>query len=108
MAPSAILFDEVIDNKQPLTPQIKTINKQYNFNNNAVDEACSLSSVPKELIGLALNKRIDGIDTDSCAAGEEDAFFVADLGHVYRQHLRWKKMLPRIQPHYGKSSDPCC
>jgi ornithine decarboxylase len=36
--------------------------------------------------------------------GEEDAFFVADLGEVYRQHLRWKKNLGRVKPHYGKSA----
>jgi hypothetical protein len=28
---------------------------------------------------------------------------VADLGEVYRQHLRWKRNLPRIKPFYGKT-----
>lgn len=49
----------------------------------------------------ALNKRIESIDTDDCEAGEEDAFFVADMGEVYRQHLRWKMNLKRVKPHYG-------
>jgi ornithine decarboxylase len=31
----------------------------------------------------------------------EKAFFVADLGQVYRQHQRWKACLPEIQPFYG-------
>lgn len=31
----------------------------------------------------------------------EKAFFVADLGQVYRQHQRWKSCLPEIQPFYG-------
>lgn len=31
----------------------------------------------------------------------EKAFFVGDLSQVYRQHLRWKKCLPHIQPFYG-------
>jgi hypothetical protein len=31
----------------------------------------------------------------------ERAFFVADLGVVFRQHQRWKKCLPDIQPFYG-------
>jgi ornithine decarboxylase len=26
---------------------------------------------------------------------------VADLGEVYRQHLRWKLNLPRVKPFYG-------
>ena len=49
-----------------------------------------------------LNARIKNVDTDNCAAGEEDAFFVADLGEVYRQHLRWKMNLKRVKPHYGE------
>lgn len=31
----------------------------------------------------------------------EKAFFVADLGQVYRQHQRWVACLPEIQPFYG-------
>jgi hypothetical protein len=31
----------------------------------------------------------------------EKAFFVADLSQVYRQHQRWVKCLPDIQPFYG-------
>lgn len=56
----------------------------------------------KQLIGEALNARVEAIDHDICSVGEEDAFFVADLGEVYRQHLRWKKHLGRVKPHYGK------
>lgn len=48
-----------------------------------------------------LKRRIEGIDTDTCDVGEEDAFFVADMGEVYRQHLRWKMNLKRVKPHYG-------
>lgn len=36
----------------------------------------------------------------------ERAFFVADLSCVYQQHLRWQKLLPEIQPFYGKSVFP--
>lgn len=34
---------------------------------------------------------------------QENAFFVCDLGEVYRQHLRWKSQLPRIEPFFGRS-----
>ena len=34
----------------------------------------------------------------------EAAFFVADLGHVYRQHLRWKRCLPNVTPFYGEQT----
>lgn len=55
----------------------------------------------KALIGEAFRKRVDAIDHEFCDAGEEDAFFVADMGEVYRQHLRWKMNLKRVRPHYG-------
>lgn len=55
-----------------------------------------------ELIANALNGRIGEIDGETCEADEESAFFVADLGEVYRQHMRWKKNLRRVKPHYGK------
>ena len=55
----------------------------------------------RALIEQALRSRIETIDHDECDAGGEDAFFVADLGEVYRQHLRWKLNLPRVEPFYG-------
>ena len=58
----------------------------------------------KLLIHDTLKRRIEEIDTDGCRPGEEDAFFVADMGEVYRQHLRWKLNLKRVKPHYGQSS----
>ena len=57
----------------------------------------------KELVKDALMNRIADINTDVCEAGEEDAFFVADMGGVYRQHLRWKMNLKRVKPHYGET-----
>lgn len=57
---------------------------------------------PKTLIGEALHQRVEAIDHEECEPGDEDTFFVADLGEVYRQHLRWKKNLPRVRPFYGR------
>lgn len=56
----------------------------------------------KQLIGEVLKSRVDAIDQNTCGVGDEDAFFVADLGEVYRQHLRWKQHLGRVKPHYGE------
>jgi len=61
--------------------------------------------VSKQLVGAALIQRIDDIDHEVCHPGDEDTFFVADLGEVYRQHLRWKRSLPRVKPYYGKVFD---
>jgi hypothetical protein len=33
----------------------------------------------------------------------EAAFFVADLGYIYRQYIRWQRCLPNVTPFYGKS-----
>ena len=54
------------------------------------------------LVKDALKERINVVNTDTCEAGEEDAFFVADMGDIYRQHLRWKMNLKRVKPHYGQ------
>lgn len=60
----------------------------------------------KAMIGAALQKRVQAIDSDTCEAGEEDTFFVADMGEVYRQHQRWTKHLPRITPHFAVKCMP--
>lgn len=62
----------------------------------------------RQLIGDALKKRVENIDEDTCEPGEEDAFFVADMGDVYRQHQRWKKHLKRVKPHYGMFTTISC
>ncbi|OBZ72018.1 Ornithine decarboxylase [Grifola frondosa] len=39
-------------------------------------------------------------------ADAEKAFFVADLSYVYKQHERWKKYLPDIEPYYAVKCNP--
>lgn len=53
-----------------------------------------------------MKKRVGEINEDTCEPGDEDAFFVADMGDVYRQHLRWKKHLKRVKPHYAVKCNP--
>ncbi|KAI5122727.1 hypothetical protein M0805_009812 [Coniferiporia weirii] len=36
----------------------------------------------------------------------EKAFFVADLSYVYKQHERWKRCLPNIEPFYAVKCNP--
>jgi ornithine decarboxylase len=57
---------------------------------------------PRQLIGDALRTRVESVDHEFCEPGEEDTFFVADLGEIYRQHMRWKLNLPRVKPFYGE------
>ena len=56
----------------------------------------------KRMIRGVMTERIAGIDHQICQPGDEDAFFVADIGEVYRQHMRWKMNLKRVKPHYGQ------
>ncbi|TPX06924.1 uncharacterized protein E0L32_011148 [Thyridium curvatum] len=61
---------------------------------------------PKQMIGEALRHRVENIDHEFCEPGDEDTFFVADLGEVYRQHMRWKLNLPRVRPFYAVKCNP--
>lgn len=60
----------------------------------------------KDLVLGVLKKRAAEVDVDQCGAGEEDAFYVADMGEIYRQHLRWKMQLGRVKPFYAVKCNP--
>lgn len=54
-----------------------------------------------ELVRAALVAEVNNIDHDVCDAGDEDSFFVADLGEVYRSYKLWMEKLPQVHPHYA-------
>jgi len=102
MAPSAIL----------LNPE-DTIIENYDKNNLLVSNHGDGKSIyantglaPKEIVKQILLERASRIDTDACDPDEENAFYVADLGEVYRQHMRWKTNLPRVKPFYAVKCNP--
>lgn len=70
-------------------------------NNGEEENSINVTDISKKLIGDAFRARIESIDLDSCLSGIEDSFFVADLGVVYHQHLRWINNLPRVEPFYA-------
>lgn len=102
MAPSAIL-----------THPKDTITESYTF---SPDTGCNYGEIkdnfvihrknPKALIKETLQQQIAQIDTDCCEPDEENAFYVADLGEIYRQHMRWKTNLPRVKPFYAVKCNP--
>ncbi|CAD6905070.1 unnamed protein product [Tilletia controversa] len=53
-----------------------------------------------------LRKVLDTIDVDACEVNGENAFFIANLSEVYRQHQRWIKALPRVVPYYAVKCNP--
>lgn len=58
---------------------------------------------PDQLVDLAIESQISHI-TKRAVVGGDESFFVADLGQVIRQHRRWMKSLPGVQPYYGMIS----
>lgn len=99
MAPSASEFEQRCE-----TSHIQQ--HTSNWNELSVDKNGSRcvfngSDIGRLLAHDTLKQRVESIDTNVCEAGKEDAFFVADMGEVYRQHLRWKLKLKRVKPHYG-------
>jgi ornithine decarboxylase len=46
------------------------------------------------------------LDIDECDAERENAFYVADLSEIYRQHLWWLHELPRVVPFYAVKCNP--
>lgn len=57
-------------------------------------------------VDAQLRRVLADIDIDQCEANGENAFFVANLSEVYRQHLRWMRALPRIVPFYAVKCNP--
>ncbi|KAF9395826.1 hypothetical protein CPC16_006699 [Podila verticillata] len=53
-----------------------------------------------------LQAKLQSFDPESEDAEAENAFYVADLGEVHRQHLRWKALLPRIEPFFAMKCNP--
>lgn len=109
MAPSVITYNQdYSDDENYLVEKYNPPEKCLNTTEAEATASFGLvheSSVAKKLIGQALRERVENVNSDNCEAGEEDAFFVADLGEVYRQHMRWKKNLARVTPHYGKQRE---
>lgn len=96
MATATLDYHHVQTNNHLFVKKPHLIDETLHFHqeNDAID--------PKQLIGEALHQRVEAVDHEMCDPGDEDTFYVADLGDVYRQHLRWKKNLPRVRPFYGE------
>ncbi|CAI7676922.1 unnamed protein product [Penicillium pancosmium] len=74
--------------------------------NHGGDDVLQSQLTAKDLVLQILKKRAAEVDVDNCDPGEEDAFYVADMGEVYRQHMRWKMNLGRVKPFYAVKCNP--
>ncbi|KAL9112400.1 MAG: hypothetical protein Q9227_003242 [Pyrenula ochraceoflavens] len=101
MAPSAITTEEL-----HITTNHKENKKILPYQHGGSKHGERGVKESKELVLDIMKTQVARIDVDSCSAGEEDAFYVADLGKIYRQHLRWKLNLPRVKPFYAVKCNP--
>jgi ornithine decarboxylase len=69
-------------------------------------EIALITQKSKELISNALQEEVERINHDTCEAGEENSFFVCDLGKVERLLKIWRQNLPRVQPFYAVKCNP--
>ncbi|KAL7312272.1 Ornithine decarboxylase [Mucor circinelloides] len=57
-------------------------------------------------VSEVFQERLESITSQKWESDQENAFFVGDLGDVVRQHIRWKSLLPRIEPFYAIKCNP--
>ncbi|KAI9312369.1 pyridoxal-dependent decarboxylase [Dichotomocladium elegans] len=69
----------------------------------AVDQDDVIHSLPVQKV---IKQKLEAMALEKLDADQGNAFFVGDLGEVYRQHLRWKSLLPRIDPFFAVKSNP--
>ncbi|KAI9370318.1 pyridoxal-dependent decarboxylase [Aspergillus egyptiacus] len=105
MAPTACMPAEVCITKPFDKPDFH-FDKSLISNNHGEADLSQSQLAAKDLVLNVLKKRAAEVDTDRCAPGEEDAFYVADMGEVYRQHLRWKMNLGRVRPFFAVKCNP--
>lgn len=107
MAPTACIPAEICMTKH--SQDKSDFNYNHNLSqisNNGGDDLSQSRLAAKDLVMDVLKKRAGEVNTDRCAPGDEDAFYVADMGEVYRQHLRWKMNLSRVRPFYAVKCNP--
>lgn len=56
----------------------------------------SKDALPEPMVYQTMQQKIE-----KWSDGDDECFTVCDLGDVYRQHVRWKTHLPRVEPFYG-------
>lgn len=59
-----------------------------------------------EEIFRALKARVQTINQETCEAGDENSFFVCDLGEISKLYYNWRQQLPRVQPFYAVKCNP--
>ncbi|RJE22960.1 ornithine decarboxylase [Aspergillus sclerotialis] len=106
MAPTACLPAEVCISKHLDKYDYKSKQDHSHISSHGGVDLLQSRLAAKDLVLDVLKKRAAAVDIDQCGPGDEDAFYVADMGEVYRQHLRWKMNLGRVKPFYAVKCNP--
>ncbi|KAI8580036.1 hypothetical protein K450DRAFT_239054 [Umbelopsis ramanniana AG] len=86
-----------------MPPDVKGRHPDFDSTVPSMESSLSISNKP---VHEVIREKLDSIHDDRWEADEENSFFVGDLGEVYRQHLRWQALLPRIEPFYAVKCNP--
>ena len=77
------------------------ISSEYPILDDTSEEKLAAQQDSEQMFWSAVNNRVQSIHLDNCKPGEDESFFVADLGEVYRRDVNWKKHLGSIAAFYG-------
>ncbi|GJJ69463.1 ornithine decarboxylase [Entomortierella parvispora] len=88
------------------SPLIETLKARAKAEMARGNSATAFPKVHELPIDHMFHARLASFDPESEDAEAENAFYVADLGEVYRQHQRWKALLPRIEPFFAMKCNP--
>lgn len=102
MAPSLLETSDIYITEQ------KRINSDKSLEscNHGDRDLVSAHRASKDRVLDILRKKADSINPATCGPGKENPFYVADMGEIYRQHIRWKTNLGRVKPFYGMVWSP--
>ncbi|KAI8987262.1 ornithine decarboxylase [Mycotypha africana] len=68
-----------------------------------------MKEIPTHSVSTMIQEKLQDLTSQKLNSEndhDENAFFVADLGEVIRQFVRWKTLLPRIEPFYAVKCNP--
>lgn len=83
---------------RPLSPSIGTLDEFVNIKN----QLNSKVDIPMIQTLSPFDVMKNYVQSPELEDNDGNPFFVVDLGEIYRQHLRWKACMPRVEPFYGK------
>ncbi|KAF9578038.1 hypothetical protein BGW38_006389, partial [Lunasporangiospora selenospora] len=89
---------------QPVRLRPSAVSTSPSFPVDTLSVSQKLADRLNSVAQLEAMEQVDKEGSDNFEAG--NAFYVADLGEVYRQHMRWKALLPRIEPFFAVKCNP--